>query len=207
MINTIHLESIQHHILQVPSRYKVITNSGFISKSPKPALYITVFLLWLAALVWFGPRLWSLTSLGYSFMSTSILVLFILFIGFAWLYGFYNVTIILFALIHKHFYTKPEQELACIEMNYQPDVAILYTTCNDFLESSVISCLHQDYSNYKVYILDDSNDPDYIETIDSFGRKHSERVQIIRRKDREGFKAGNMNHALEQYVKLSLIHI
>ena len=41
-----------------------------------------------------------------------------------------------------------------------PAVALLYTTCNDFVEQSLLSCLRQDYRNFSLYILDDSSDPE-----------------------------------------------
>src|SRR5947208_677649 len=37
-------------------------------------------------------------------------------------------------------------------------VAILYTTKNDFVEAAALSCVHQQYVNFHVYILDDGDD-------------------------------------------------
>lgn len=178
----------------------VFSNKGIISKAPKPYLYISIFTIWVASLFWFGPRLLGLLDIAYSVPSFITLVLFILFIGFAWLYGFYNVGIMIFVFIHKYFSKKPEKELVHLTIVDQPAVAILYTTCNDFLEESVLSCVEQSYSNFKVYILDDSSDENIKAEIDSFSQRFSDITMVVRREDRKGFKAGNMNNALEKYI-------
>ena len=126
----------------------VLTNTGIISKPPKPHLYLSIFTVWLASLFWFGPRLIGLLDMAYSGPSFITMALFILFIGFAWLYGFYNVGIMIFVFIYKYFSKKPEKELVQLTLTEQPPVAILYTTCNDFVEASVLSCVQQYYSNF-----------------------------------------------------------
>ncbi len=185
-------------LLNLPAKY--VDNTGMISKAPSPYLYISVFSAWLLSLVWFGPRLIGLLDMAYSIPSYITMLLFISFICFAWLYGFYNIGIICFVFIYKKFSKKPEKELVNLELDYEPEVAILYTTCNDFIEESVHSCIDQDYNNYKVYILDDSSDETIKQTIDLYASNYPGRVQVIRRDNREGFKAGNMNNALEHYI-------
>ncbi|RLD28082.1 MAG: hypothetical protein DRI70_03930, partial [Bacteroidetes bacterium] len=178
----------------------VFSNTGIISKAPKPHLYISIFTIWVSSLLWFGPRLLGLLDMAYSIPSLITMVLFILFIGFAWLYGFYNIGIMIFVFIYKKFSKKPEKELVQLTLVEQPAVAILYTTCNDFLEESVLSCIEQSYSNFKVYILDDSSDDKIKSEIDSFSQRFPDRAIVVRRENREGFKAGNMNNALEKYI-------
>ena len=185
-------------LLNLPAKF--VDNTGMISKAPSPYLYISVFSAWLLSLVWFGPRLIGLLDMAYSIPSYITMLLFISFICFAWLYGFYNIGIICFVFIYKNFSKKPEKELVNLELDYEPEVAILYTTCNDFIEESVHSCIDQDYNNYKVYILDDSSDETIKHTIDLYASNYPGRVQVIRRDNREGFKAGNMNNALEHYI-------
>lgn len=169
---------------------------------PLPWLYLSVFALWGAAMWWFQPRLWSLLDMGYNTGSWLALLLFVLFIDFAWLYGLFNVTVVLFAWG----YAFKKKRSGCIgnlqlaENQPPPPVAILYTTCNDFVEESVLSCVRQDYPNYKVYILDDSSNPEFQLRIDRFANRFRYRVQVIRRPDRRAFKAGNMNYGLENYV-------
>ncbi|MEL0457118.1 glycosyltransferase family 2 protein [Flavobacteriaceae bacterium SZ-1-7] len=179
---------------------QVYENTSLISKAPKPYLYLTIIFFWALSLLWFGPRLIGLLDIAYNLPSYVVLIAFVFFIALAWLYGIYNVCIMLFAFLYKFYSKKPEKELTKIKLLEEPKVAILYTTCNDFSETSVLSCIDQDYENYKVYILDDSSDPEIKNKINAFAIKHKDIVQLIRRADRKGFKAGNMNHALKNFI-------
>jgi cellulose synthase/poly-beta-1,6-N-acetylglucosamine synthase-like glycosyltransferase len=77
-----------------------------------------------------------------------------------------------------------------------PPIALLYTTCNDFVEKSALTCVNQDYPSFTVYLLDDSSNPAFRGEVDRFAARHPDRVRVVRRPDRRGFKAGNINHAL-----------
>ncbi|MFQ5544067.1 MAG: glycosyltransferase family 2 protein, partial [Nitrospiria bacterium] len=44
--------------------------------------------------------------------------------------------------------------------------------------------------------LDDSSDQGYRKQVDDFAALYPKRVRVVRRSDRQGFKAGNLNHAL-----------
>jgi cellulose synthase/poly-beta-1,6-N-acetylglucosamine synthase-like glycosyltransferase len=123
----------------------------------------------------------------------SILLL-IIFIDFAWLYGIYNLGIISFAILYK-LKNKNKQAVTAALATFPP-VALLYTTCNDFSEKSALSCLQQDYPDFKLYILDDSTEEDFKNRIDAFAKSGSDRIIVVRRPDRKNFKAGNMNYAL-----------
>lgn len=165
------------------------------SKAPKPALYLVVFASWLAAIAWFGPRLLSLLGMAYSWPSWLALAAFVAFIHFAWLYGIYNVSVVLFALYYRFFQRKDKETPRAYPATLPP-VAILYTTCNDFVEESVESCVRQDYPSYKVYILDDSSQQAFKDRVDRFASRYPGLVEVVRRPDRKAFKAGNMNHGL-----------
>ncbi|NUO01941.1 MAG: glycosyltransferase [Saprospiraceae bacterium] len=171
-------------------------------EKPLPWLYLSVFALWAAAMWWFQPRLWSLLDMSYSTASWLALLLFVLFIDFAWLYGLYNVTVVLFAWGYalKKKRSGRIGNFQLPENHPLPPVAILYTTCNDFVEESVLSCVRQDYPNYTVYILDDSSSPEFQLRIDRFANRFRYKVKVIRRPDRRAFKAGNMNYGLENFV-------
>ncbi|MBR9921569.1 MAG: glycosyltransferase [Bacteroidetes bacterium] len=168
-----------------------------LSKAPKPWMYVSVFVGWLLCIWWFQPRLWLLLEMADSRMSWLALFSFILFIDFAWLYGLYNIFVVVFSLIHRRWATRPESALVQADLVNYPAVALLYTTCNDLVEKSLDSCVAQDYPNYKVYILDDSSDPDYKARVDAYAARYPDQVEVVRRPNREGFKAGNMNHGLE----------
>ncbi len=140
------------------------------------------------------------------------IVAFLICLNLFWLYGYYHLV---FTLFSWYLSIKPANRLpqrfdsafgisrgqTVQPANYlthrQPKVAILYTTMNDFQSRSVQFCLTQLYQNYDVYILDDSSDSAYREKIDSFAREYPG-VKVIRRQDHRGFKAGNLNHCLNQ---------
>ncbi len=186
-------QGYQNYFLE---KQRIITNKGLISNDPSPLMYITIFLMWFMALIWFQPRLLDLLEMAYSPASYLVLISFILFIDLAWLYGFFNLGVIIFGKVYDLFHYKPENSLTLLNCHDFPKVAVLYTTYNDFIEASVDSCIRQDYPNYHVYILDDSTDEQYKNIIDSFANNHLDKVTVVRRPDREGFKAGNLNYGL-----------
>lgn len=171
-----------------------------IRQTPNPALYITIFSAWLFAVVWFQPRLWELLAMASNTVGLITLGGFIFFINFAWLYGIYNASIVVFSLWYRCFGRKPETFVVDI-CSVLPPVAILYTTYNDFVERSAISCVNQDYPSFTVYLLDDSTDPESMAEVDRFASRFSDRVRVVRRDDRVGFKAGNLNNCLRTVAK------
>ncbi|RMH64068.1 MAG: glycosyltransferase [Calditrichaeota bacterium] len=166
---------------------------------PNPSLYLFIFGSWIAALYWYHPRMLQLLEMETSYVDFISLWFFIIFVELAWLYGLFNVGVVLFAWIYKRFVKKTEIPVLSKDKP-QPPVAILYTTYNDFVEKSALSCVQQNYDHYRVYILDDSTDEAYKKQIDAFASRYPEQVRVIRRKDRKGFKAGNMNHALNRFI-------
>ncbi len=83
----------------------------------------------------------------------------------------------------------PERVLAS-----EPRVLMAYCTYNDFSATSLAASMKQDYSNFRVVILDDSSKPEFKAEVDAFAREYG--VEVVRRADRIGFKAGNMNNYL-----------
>lgn len=102
------------------------------------------------------------------------------------LYTAYNLTLFFYSFRYKHIVT-PKQKLT-----RNPSVAILYMTCNDFNKQSIDSIKNLSYKNKSIYIADDSTKPEYREAIDKI-----KGVTVIRRDNREGFKAGGINNALK----------
>ena len=186
---------IRQHIAKQSADQSILANR------PSGAMYFTIFFTWVLAIIWFQPRLLQLLDLAHSTGAYIALALFIAFIDFAWLYGIYNLSVVAFAVYYRYFSTKHPELLSAKAMLQFPPVAILYTTCNDFVEESVLSCVHQDYPFFKVYILDDSSQASYKNRVDAFAAQYPELVQVVRRPDRKGFKAGNMNYGLSQFAK------
>ena len=173
-----------------------------------PALFLCVFGVWALALYWFHPRLWSLTGLGAAAWSKASITYFVVFAELAWLYGIYNIAIIAFAAIYRAFDRK--RFLLSNDTSFprsDTPVAILYTTCNDFVEHSARSCVDQAYPNFHLYILDDSSDPDFKSRVDKFAASAPDRTTVIRRPERRAAKAGNLNHALAEIVREPLFAI
>ncbi len=171
-------------------------------KSPplkKSNLFVSIFLVWVLLDVWFFPRLIGMLGAAKGPFSWFALVYFIVFVQLAWLYGIYNIGVVVFAAIYRRKHSVPLVAASSSEEAKTP-VAILYLACNDFLETSALSCVEVRYPNYKVYILDDSSDANCIERIDKFAANFRKKVQVIRRGQRSGFKAGNLNHALGKVV-------
>ncbi len=162
---------------------------------PRPHLYLSIFGTWLLSLVWFQPRLWQLLEMSDSAFGIAAIVFFIVFTEIAWLYALFNVFVVIFAMVYRRFYAQPDLVQPLIS-GTPPEVAILYTTCNDFVEASLNSCLGQDYPNFRIYILDDSSSLTHMALVDDYARRYPERVQVVRRANRKGFKAGNLNHGL-----------
>ena len=171
-----------------------------------PAMFVTLFSAWLAALWWFGPRLVASLAAATGPVSTVAQAYFVVFVAIAWLYGLYNIAVVVFALVDRGLVdrTMPDHALESQEASAAADgavaaVAVLYTTCNDFVEAGAASCARLDYPNYRMYILDDSTEPTFRARVDRFaaGRPN---VEVVRRPTRAGFKAGNLNHALRNHV-------
>jgi cellulose synthase/poly-beta-1,6-N-acetylglucosamine synthase-like glycosyltransferase len=165
------------------------------AKGASAHMYLAVFGTWLLTLAWFHPRLAGLLDMADSLTGKVALGFFVVFTEVAWLYGLFNVGVIVFAVVYR-WLSRGEAVPAPLTAAEAPAVAVLYTTCNDFVEKSALSCVQQDYPHFTVYLLDDSSNPAYRAQVDAFAARHPGRVKVVRRADRRGFKAGNLNNAL-----------
>ncbi|MDH4043223.1 MAG: glycosyltransferase [Gemmatimonadota bacterium] len=171
------------------------TSDGWLAH-PRPHMYLGIFGAWAAALLWFHPRLATLLDAARSPVEWAALAFFVVFVEVAWLYAFYNIGVVVTAAVHRRWNRARRTDVQPLIVGQLPPVALLYTTYNDFVERSAESCVGQRYPAFHVYLLDDSTDPDAQARVDAFARRHPERVTVVRRADRRGFKAGNLNHAL-----------
>ena len=166
----------------------------------RPSMYLVVFGVWIATVLWFGEVLVDLVRAGDTWWIRAMTMYFVLFVSIAWLYGIYNLSVIAFATLHrKRMKRRPQPPLASPALTTIPPVAVLYTTYNDFSEDAARTCVDLNYPDMTVYLLDDSTDPVYKRRVDSFAALHPG-VQVVRRENRTGFKAGNLNHALDTVV-------
>ena len=111
-------------------------------------------------------------------------------------------SVLLWALHHLAFqlvvlFTKEPDNI--INKGAHPPIAILYPTCDDFNPECCESCLKQDYNHFRVIICDDSKSESYKQKVEKFFESH-QNCTLIRRPGKEGFKAGNLNYAIENHV-------
>ena len=82
-----------------------------------------------------------------------------------------------------------------VQVKDTPKFVLLYCTCNDFNADALSKCMKQSYENYETVILDDSTKEEYLTQIDEFASKNN--VKVVRRENKTGFKAGNLNNYLQ----------
>jgi cellulose synthase/poly-beta-1,6-N-acetylglucosamine synthase-like glycosyltransferase len=166
-----------------------------IQLSKTPLMHLTFIVSWLLILLWFNPRLFSLLSQVNSISAKTTLILFVLCLNVFWLFGTYYIMLFVFAIL-----SKKTSALSPLKSNEQPKVAILYLTMNDFQYQAAFSCANQDYQNYHLFILDDGTEEHRMKEVDRFRERFPEKVTVIRRKNRKGFKAGSINNALRNLI-------
>lgn len=163
-----------------------------MTKSPR--VYLLILLFWLATLVPAIPAMVNVVSAAsrtgwYLGVLTTASALFITYF---WLNGVKDIVYTLYF----HLVQRPRPKVVPVrsDRGHEPRVALLYCTCDDFSADSLRSSMVQRYGNYETVILDDSKKPESKEEIDRFAAEHD--VRVVRRADRAGFKAGNLNNYL-----------
>ncbi len=178
-----------------------------IKHKKTPALYIAMIVVWIALTVW----LWLNISRGFispPFMqgiepsaalrvtAIGLVALNGVFISYFWLNGVKDFIYVLWFLFAKRaLFKKYRPVLRADASHINNKVLLLYCTCNDFDEESLVRSMRQNYKNFETVILDDSSQEEYRRAIDRFAAEYD--VRVVRRQDRNGFKAGNINHFLQ----------
>ncbi len=165
-----------------------------VNKSVKPTMLIYTFGLFALLNYYFHDRYLQIIEMQTSYSIEAVIayvvVLWIIFTSF---FACFHLMSFMFSL-----YVRNSKKKIIRNYNTKPPVAIFYTCMNDMKEKSISSCLNQDYPNFNLFILDDSTTINEIKRVDAIKTKYGERITIIRRQDRQGFKAGNMNNALQE---------
>ena len=169
----------------------------------KPTLYIIIISAWICCLALLGYALsqiiigldgYSATRKGFII---ALLVINTLVLGILWFGSIKDFTFsVAYAILHKRFDKKYKE----IEQNAGtskecPRFLLLYCTCNDFNAKALSACRKQTYPNFKTVILDDSSDPEYRRAVNKYRAQHNH-VEVVRRQNRTGYKAGNLNNYL-----------
>ena len=155
--------------------------------------------MWSFAVGFFDPLILGYLTPLASWPARLAVISFALFVNLFWLYGIYHLV---FTLCSWRLHRLPLARPPTTDGSPPPRVALLYLTMNDFSEEALGSCLSQSYPAFDVYVLDDSTSAEAGQAIDRFvASAGEERVQVIRRPSRSGFKAGNLNHALRRMAE------
>ena len=164
-------------------------------KKKSPLMVGSFGVLWFASLATYGPGLFKIVSSGENILQTGLLLMFAIMLMIFWMFAAYFIAVVIFS-----YFSKP---VSVPEVNTQLEnhkVAILYPTCNDFKENSALSCLQQQYQNFHLFLLDDSDKSTCKKEVDAFHNKYPGFTTVIRRPDRKYYKAGNLNHALSTQI-------
>jgi cellulose synthase/poly-beta-1,6-N-acetylglucosamine synthase-like glycosyltransferase len=169
-----------------------------MKKSPR--LYFLVIFLWIALLAaTLTPLLTEIRhSEQYGLGTAALVTASTLFIGYFWLNGTKDLVYTLYYHARRkklHTTPEPHKWQKMFGRIARAKVVMVYCACNDFAPESLQKSMQQDYPNKKVVILDDSTKPESKAEIDEFAATHN--IQVIRRADNIGYKAGNLNNFLQ----------
>lgn len=180
-----------------PLHQQFLRPSNSIATHTKSAfLYLLILLCWTMLVVGSIPSLFVpvIDAFNRGIKVGLLTLTSTLFLLYFWLNGVKDIVYTLF----YHGYLKRHQTLIPRSgpRAVYPLVYLVYCTCDDFNAASLAESMLQSYPNICTFILDDSSDPACKREVDIFARKNQ--LAVVRRTDREGFKAGNLNHFLKQ---------
>lgn len=169
----------------------------------KPTLYVIIICLWTCCLAVLGFAFsWLIIGLNdYSAVKKAFVIALLtintIVLAVLWFGSIKDfVFSVSYAVLRKKLNDKyADIKEVRIDPQNAPRVLLLYCTCNDFNAKALTACRKQDYPNFKTVILDDSNKFEYIKEINKFYVQH-QNVEIARRKNKAGYKAGNLNNYL-----------
>jgi cellulose synthase/poly-beta-1,6-N-acetylglucosamine synthase-like glycosyltransferase len=166
---------------------------GVRTRQKSPWMTVTFLALWILPLVYYGPRLWQIATAGRTLVESALLFAYCAMLAVFWLLAAHYTAVVLFYFFSKSLPLSPPPANANGEWL---GVAILYPTCNDFQADAAASCLNQNYPHFHLFLLDDSTKDESRAAVEAFHETHPDKTTIVRRSTRQGFKAGNLNHAL-----------
>ena len=157
-------------------------------------MFIVIVGLWIITILHFDPQIIHYIPRNSSMFTRICVVSFLACANTFWFYGTYHIVIALFSVL-----SHGKKDISK-KLPNNCRIAILYLTMNDFREEAVLSCLNQDFNDFDVFILDDSDDKYCKKKIDKFVDENK-KIKLIRREERTNFKAGNLNNALSEISK------
>ncbi|MFC1953780.1 glycosyltransferase, partial [Chloroflexota bacterium] len=173
--------------------------ANFSITRKSPSLYLVMMGLWLVIMVGAVPGLWRTYLVLDSIPAKVLFIPFIVFLVLFWFYGVYHLVLLVFSYLPKIDWGNRARSLARVQ-SFSPRVAVIYTTLNDFNREAAATLLNQDYTNYHVFLLDVSTNPDFRAQVDAFHQEHSSTTTLHRLQPRQGFKARSLNDTLKDAV-------
>lgn len=165
-----------------------------------PLLYVLIIICWLGLISASGIPFWNAVhdSETHGPLVITLVGLSTAFVLYFWLNGMKDVVYTTYYFFRgKNFEIPPIGEWRTQHgRSADKKIVAVYCTFNDFNAASLAACMHQDYPNVSFVILDDSTEDAYIRKIDQFATTHS--IEVVRRTDKTGFKAGNLNNYLKR---------
>lgn len=168
-----------------------------------PALALGAAWAALAAVAWFvlataarpsTPTTWTATTLAAASIAA------------AWLVGLRAAVFLVAATRRSHPSVGRRAQVVRPELD-DLVVALLYPTADDFRADVVRRSMRQSHPRTRTVILDDSLDAEVRAAVDEFAARapagptpSDAPVDVIRRADRAGFKAGNLNNYLRHHA-------
>ncbi|HEX4662560.1 MAG TPA: glycosyltransferase family 2 protein [Candidatus Saccharimonadales bacterium] len=165
-----------------------------------PLLYLIIFSVWVSLIAVTLVPLWIEVQRSEQSgpMITALVISSTLFIAYFWLNGTKDIVYTFYYYARRRSLLKvPPIKIWREEFgDYQPLVLLLHCACDDFNGDDLRRSMQQNYANTKTVILDDSKQAESRAEIDDFARAHN--VEVVRRNNSIGFKAGNLNNFLQQ---------
>jgi len=163
-------------------------------------LYVIIILTWVALIIAAAMPFWSAvqSSKDHGSLIMGLVIISTVFVIYFWLNGVKDLIYTIYYFFRGKQFELPADGHWRAKNGSTADkkIVAVYCTYNDFNSASLEACLHQDYPNVSYVILDDSTNEVYMKEVDEFAASHD--IEVVRRVDRSGFKAGNLNHYLQK---------
>lgn len=161
-----------------------------------PALALAVAWVALATIAWLVLAAATRPATPTTFVMTALAAAAI---AAAWLVGIRAAVLLVAATRRSH----PSVGLRARRPRPELDdlvVALLCTTADDFRGDVVERSMRQTHPRTRTVVLDDSHGVETRAAVDAFAARTARAVEVVRRADRSGFKAGNINNYLRHHA-------
>lgn len=181
------------HYLLAPSVLLFLIVLAVMKSSPQPRVWSRQFVVGILLILTLRYFLWrSFSTLNLATPLDGVFSLGLLFFELLMLLGGFIQLFLMLNVTDRHREAN-EKSVAVIEDKFTPSVDILIPTYNEpvfILQRTIIGCQALEYSNKKIYLLDDTRRPEMKALAEELG------CEYITRPNNNHAKAGNLNHAI-----------